>query len=74
MNPLIFREYDIRGIADIDLTDDVVFSICQGFGTYTQKAGVTETVIAGDVRLSTDRIRQALIDGLLSTGMNVFDL
>jgi phosphomannomutase/phosphoglucomutase len=74
MNPLIFREYDIRGIADIDLTDDVVFSIGQGFGTYTQKAGVTETVIAGDVRLSTDRIRQALIDGLLSTGMNVFDL
>jgi phosphomannomutase/phosphoglucomutase len=74
MNPLIFREYDIRGIADKDLTDDVVFSIGQGFGTYVQNVGVKETVIAGDVRLSTERIRKAFIDGLLSTGCDVFDL
>ncbi len=74
MNPLIFREYDIRGIADKDLTDDVVFLIGQGFGTYAQNAGVNETVIAGDVRLSTERIRNVLVKGLLSTGMNVFDL
>ena len=27
MNPHIFREYDIRGIADRDLTDDVVRAV-----------------------------------------------
>lgn len=74
MNPLIFREYDIRGFAEEDLTNDVVFSIGQGIGTYAQNVGVKETVIAGDVRLSTERIRNALIDGLLATGMDVFDL
>jgi phosphomannomutase/phosphoglucomutase len=74
MNPLIFREYDIRGIANKDLTDEVVFGIGQGIGTYAQNVGVKETVIAGDVRLSTERIRKTLIDGLLATGMNVFDL
>ncbi len=74
INPLIFREYDIRGIADKDLTDDIVFSIGQGIGTYAQNVGVKETVIAGDVRISTERIRKALIEGLVSTGINVFDL
>jgi phosphomannomutase/phosphoglucomutase len=74
INPLIFREYDIRGIADKDLTDDVVFSIGQGFGTYAQNVGVKETVVAGDVRLSTERIRKTLINGLLSTGCDVFDI
>lgn len=74
MNPLIFREYDIRGIADSDLTDDVVFAIGQGFGTYAQNVGVKETVVGGDVRPSTERIRKTLIDGLLATGMDVFDL
>uniref|UniRef100_A0A7C6EC68 Phosphomannomutase/phosphoglucomutase n=1 Tax=candidate division WOR-3 bacterium TaxID=2052148 RepID=A0A7C6EC68_UNCW3 len=74
MNPLIFREYDIRGIAEKDLTDDVVFAIGQGFGTYAQNVGVRETLVGGDVRLSTERIRRTLIDGLLASGMNVFDL
>ncbi|MEO0114403.1 MAG: phosphomannomutase/phosphoglucomutase, partial [candidate division WOR-3 bacterium] len=42
--------------------------------TYAQNVGVKETLVAGDVRLSTERIRTTLIEGLLSTGMNVFDL
>lgn len=74
MNPLIFREYDVRGIADKDLTDDVVFAIGQGFGTYAQNVGINETLVAGDVRPSTERIRRTLINGLMATGMNVIDL
>ena len=34
MNPNIFRMYDIRGIADRDLTDDVVESIGKAYGTF----------------------------------------
>ena len=34
MNPLMFREYDIRGIAERDLTDDVVHALGQGIGRW----------------------------------------
>ncbi|MEO0102843.1 MAG: hypothetical protein ABIK81_03985, partial [candidate division WOR-3 bacterium] len=37
MNKDIFREYDIRGIADKDLTDEVVYLIGKGYGTYVQR-------------------------------------
>lgn len=78
MNPLIFREYDIRGIADKDLTDDVVYKIGRGYGTYIQKRKEewreSEVLIGRDVRLSSERIRDALIEGIISTGCDVIDL
>jgi phosphomannomutase/phosphoglucomutase len=82
VNPQIFREYDIRGIASKDLTDDAVFIIGQGYGTYfkekvkSQKAKIkTEEVLIGrDVRLSSERIRDSLIEGIISTGCDVIDL
>ncbi len=37
LNGEIFREYDIRGIVEKDLSDDVVSSIAKGYGTYLQK-------------------------------------
>ena len=74
MNPQIFREYDIRGVADRDLTDNVVFSIGQGYGTYVLEKGVKELIIGRDVRLSSERICDAVIAGLQSTGCDVIDL
>ena len=35
MNENIFREYDIRGIADTDLTDEYVGNIASAFATYS---------------------------------------
>lgn len=74
MNPLIFREYDIRGKAEEDLTDDVVYKIGQGFGTYLLKRGVKEALIARDMRLSSERIKGIISQGLLSTGCDIIDL
>ena len=42
LSPSIFREYDIRGIADRDLLTPDVEQLGQGFGTYLRRAGVTE--------------------------------
>lgn len=39
MNPLMFREYDIRGVADRDLTDEVVRALGQGIGTLILNSG-----------------------------------
>ena len=41
MNPLMFREYDIRGVADRDLPDDVVFDLGQGLGRYFSTAAAS---------------------------------
>ncbi len=70
----IFREYDIRGVVDKDLTDEFVTLLGQGFGTYMLRKNARSLSIGGDVRLSTERFREKLISGLLSTGVQVVDL
>ncbi|MCD6169549.1 MAG: phosphomannomutase/phosphoglucomutase [Candidatus Latescibacteria bacterium] len=74
MNPQIFREYDIRGVVDKDLTEDVARQIGQAFGTYVQAVGKKNLVVGRDNRLSSERFANAVIDGLLSTGCNVVDV
>jgi phosphomannomutase/phosphoglucomutase len=70
----MFREYDIRGLADTDLTDDVVRRIGQAYGTYVRQHGLTQAMVARDVRLSSPRINQALSDGILAAGCDVLEL
>ncbi len=74
MNPLVFREYDIRGLADSDLTDTDVFRLGQAYGTYAHRHGKRWCVVGRDVRLSGPRIQEALTDGIVSTGLDVTDL
>jgi phosphomannomutase/phosphoglucomutase len=74
MSPHIFREYDIRGVVDRDLTDDTVYTLGQAFGSYMQKYRANSLSVGGDVRLSTERFREQLIAGLLSTGVDVIDI
>ncbi len=74
MNPNIFREYDIRGIAATDLSDDVVFQLGQAYGSYILDQGITRCVIARDARLSGPRIIRALGDGIRSTGVDTVDI
>lgn len=74
VNPNIFREYDIRGIADNDLTDDVVELIGKAYGTYLGAKGLKKFSVGRDVRLTSERIKNALIRGLTSTGADVVDI
>ncbi len=74
VNPLIFRKYDIRGIADRDLTPEVVIAIGKAYGTYIKRHGKRKAFIGRDARLSSPRLRDNLIDGIISTGVDVVDL
>lgn len=74
INPSIFREYDIRGIADTDLVDAHVMEIGKGLGTYMLRQGQKKIIVGRDVRLSSPRIRTTLIQGLLTTGLDVIDV
>src|SRR5512140_3615156 len=70
-NPLIFREYDIRGIAETELTDEVAVMVGRAYGTYMRRAGARHVTVGQDVRLSSPRLAEHLAEGILSTGLDV---
>ena len=70
----IFREYDIRGIADSELNDSTVFLIGQAYGTWLMERGVSKATVGGDARLSTKRIRATVAAGLMKAGVSVIDI
>ncbi len=74
MNSHIFREYDIRGLVDKDLTMEVVELLGRGLGTVIQRQGGRSVVVGRDVRESSTRFRDALSKGITSTGLNVVDV
>jgi phosphomannomutase / phosphoglucomutase len=74
MNAHIFREYDIRGLVDKDLTPEVVELLGQGLGTVVRRKGGRTVVVGRDCRESSTRFRDALCKGLTSTGLDVLDV
>ncbi|NOK38768.1 phosphomannomutase/phosphoglucomutase [Corallococcus exercitus] len=74
MNAHIFREYDIRGLVDKDLTIEVVELLGLGLGTMIRRKGGTSIVVGRDCRESSTRFRDALAKGLTATGLDVYDV
>ncbi|MEM9070057.1 MAG: phosphomannomutase/phosphoglucomutase [Myxococcota bacterium] len=74
MNPHIFREYDIRGVADRDLTDELARNLGRAVGTFQARQGNTRLALGRDCRLSSDRLHDELLRGLLETGAQVTDI
>lgn len=71
----IFREYDIRGNAEHELTDETVNLIGRAYASWLIRNDVTSGItVGGDARLSTERIKNALIEGVLSAGLDVIDV
>ncbi len=73
MNPQIFREYDIRGLVGSDLSEEVFVTLGKAFGTYLRELGPKSTVVGRDNRLSSPAYAAALIEGIASTGVDVYD-
>ncbi len=70
----IFREYDIRGVVDPQLDSATCTLLGRGLGTTLLRAGAANCIVGRDVRLSSDRIRDDLVSGLVSTGLDVIDI
>ncbi|PYT12432.1 MAG: phosphomannomutase [Acidobacteria bacterium] len=74
LNPAIFREYDIRGVADTELASPGVVELGRGLGTFLQRQSGRRIGLACDCRLSSPRLRDALLEGLLASGCEVTDV
>jgi len=70
----IFREYDIRGIADEELLDPGIVGLGKAIGTYLQRKNGRNINLGRDCRLSSTRLRNALIQGLMAGGCHVTDV
>lgn len=74
INPKIFREYDIRGIVDKDLSVEFARVLGKAYGTYLLSFGTSDVVVARDTRITSPAYQKALMEGLTSTGCNVKDM
>ena len=69
----IFRAYDIRGIVDKEITEELALNIGRAFGSYVLNKGKLVVGVSADVRPSSDSLLKNLIEGLVSTGARVMN-
>jgi phosphomannomutase/phosphoglucomutase len=75
LNPAIFREYDIRGIADTELQSADIADLGRALGTLLQRRSGSKRISLGrDCRLSSPRLHDALLEGLLDSGCEITDV
>jgi len=75
LKPTIFREYDIRGVAESELLSPDVEQLGLGLGSYlVRHSGGRKINVGRDCRLSSTRLRDALVNGLRAAGCDVTDI
>lgn len=74
MNWSIFREYDIRGNVEKDLTDDIVYSIGRAFAKMMHEENRKKAVLGRDCRLTSEHYRNLLAQAMVDSGIGVIDI
>jgi len=71
----MFRDYDLRGrVSDEELNERSMELIAQGYGTMLRRRGIPSAVLGYDARESSEAFHVAFKGGLLSTGIDVYDI
>ena len=70
----IFRAYDIRGLADDELDDEMVAKIGGAIATLADEQDEQTLIVGCDGRTSSPRIKSTLIKALMSAGRDVIDI
>ena len=73
-HPTVLREYDIRGIVGETLGPDDARAIGRAYGTMLRARGGARACVGRDGRLSSPALAQALVEGLVETGLSVQDV
>ena len=74
LKPTIFREYDIRGVAETELAGPDIVQLGRGLGTLLQRKSGRRINLGRDCRLSSTRLHDALLEGLRASGCDVTDI
>jgi len=70
----LFKAYDIRGVVDASLTREAARAIGAALGSEGRERAVREIAVGRDGRLSGPWLRDALVEGIRSAGMDVVDI
>ena len=71
----IFRQYDVRGIVGKDLTPDVATALGRAYAMYLDEHAKKGAIAVGrDNRPSGKQLRDALVNGLTTSGRDVVDI
>ncbi|RYY64916.1 MAG: phosphomannomutase/phosphoglucomutase, partial [Comamonadaceae bacterium] len=74
LSPSIFKAYDIRGVVPTTLDTEVAEALGRAFGSAARAAGERAVAVGRDGRLSGPALVEALIKGLVATGVEVIDV
>lgn len=80
INPEIFKAYDIRGIIGQDFDNELAYLLGRAFvelrhnDADTKDDQTLKIAVAHDMRLSSPALHEALIRGLVESGVEVIDL
>lgn len=72
----IFKAYDIRGIYPDSLDEKLAYKIGKAYSRLLQEETPDKKLtiaITNDMRLSTPKLKESLIKGILEAGVNVYD-
>lgn len=70
----VFRQYDIRGVVGRDLTEEFVQELAKSLATFYRRRQVDTISVGYDCRLSSPGFRKLLVENLLNSGINVYDI
>jgi len=74
VNPFIFRAYDVRGKAGIDVTPEVFEHVGRAYGTLVRRRGGARVALGMDNRTTSPALKESFARGVLSTGIDVVDI
>ncbi len=74
INPNIFRGYDIRGVIDEDLNEDVYYTLARAYATFLTQRRIKEAAVGRDNRRNGEKYAQAVIAGLNDGGIDTIDI
>jgi len=70
----VFKRYDIRGKFPEEIDDEFAKRLGKALGTFSKEEFENQVVVSKDNKESSKRLKDALIEGLRSTGVKVIDV
>lgn len=70
----IFRGYDIRGIVDKEIDEEIMYLLGQTYATFLIGLRIAESVVGCDNRLSNPKFKNIFVKALRNSGINVIDI
>lgn len=71
---VVFRGYDIRGLADKELSEDAYYTLGRAYATFLTQRRIKESTVGRDNRLTSELYAKAFIQGLNEGGIDTIDM